>query len=143
VPRITTCQTCATTFPSRSSRARYCSDTCRSRARYARTIGHPIAAPMSDPLEVSPGAVADAIRHDLEVLGHAHTTLGLAALALAYRIDAGAESSTGLAALTRELRSCLAEARAQGDQSGDDALIEIKAKRAQRRAAAADFPVIG
>lgn len=140
--RITTCETCRTSFHSRSSRARYCSDSCRARARYARTIGRTIVAPVPDPLEAPAGALADAIRRDLEHLGHADTTLGLAALALASRIDAGAESSTGLAALTRELRSCLAEARAQGDQSGPDALIEIKAKRAQRRAAAADFPVI-
>ncbi len=142
MPRITTCQTCSATFPSRSSRARYCSDACRSRARYARTIGRTIAAPVPDRLDAFAGALADAIRRDLEHLGHADTTLGLAALALAARIDAGAESSTGLAALTRELRACLAEARAQGDAWGLDALHDIQAKRDQRRAAAADFPVV-
>jgi hypothetical protein len=142
--RVTTCQNCGTTFASRSTRARYCGDRCRSRARYTRATGRTALAPIPIDLgaDVAPGELAEAIRHELAVIGQATTSLGLAAVAIATRIDSGAESSTGLAALTRELRACLAEARAQGDLTGPDALLDIQTRRDQRRAAAADFPVV-
>jgi hypothetical protein len=61
------------------------------------------------------------------------STAGQAALALARRIDDGAESSAGLAALSRELRAALAEALSRVESQGD-ALDDLRARREARRA---------
>jgi hypothetical protein len=69
---------------------------------------------------------------ELTEAGRLQTSAGQAAVALASRIDAGAESSSGLAALTREMRAAMAEATANVAQTGD-ALDELRARREARR----------
>jgi hypothetical protein len=70
---------------------------------------------------------------ELTAAGRLQTSAGQAAIVLARRIDDGAESSSGLAALTREMSARMAEATANVVQAGD-ALDELRAKREARRA---------
>jgi len=140
-----TCATCAKGFDARSSRARYCSDKCRAKARYRRAVlgieEKPATAkpskprtPRTDPpVEVDHGVTGAVIR-ELEAAGRADSSAGRAAIALARRDDDGAESSAGLAALTRELSARMLEALAEVESTGDS-LDELRARREARRAA--------
>ena len=144
---LITCATCSTDFDARSSRARFCSAKCRTAAHYRRTkLGIPEArdpkpAPKAPAKGRKPKAQAEdfptgtlgAVIAELTAAGRLQTSAGQAAVALASRIDAGAESSSGLAALTREMRAAMAEATANVAQAGD-ALDELRAKREARRA---------
>ena len=138
------CDACGATFAARSVKARFCSDKCRSRARYRREVlGAPETTippakpkrtrkPKAEPLDSPTGALG-AVVAELTAAGRLQSSAGQAAVALASRIDAGAESSSGLAALTREMRAAMAEATANVAQAGD-ALDELRAKREARRA---------
>lgn len=64
--------------------------------------------------------------------GRASHPSGVAALAIARRIDAGPESSAGLAALAKQLQSSLDVALARVEVEADP-LDELKARREQRR----------
>ena len=134
------CDRCGQPFAPASKRARFCSVKCRTQATRARATGQPesIAKPKrtrkpkaqaADSLTGTLGAVVA----ELTAAGRLQTSAGQAAVALASRIDAGAESSSGLAALTREMRAAMAEATANVAQAGD-ALDELRAKREARRA---------
>ena len=142
---LITCASCSTDFDARSSRARFCSSKCRTAAHYRRTkLGIPETR---DPKPVpkksvkgrkpkptdSPTGTLGAVVAELTEAGRLQTSAGQAAVALARRIDDGAESSSGLAALTREMRAAMAEATANVAQAGD-ALDELRAKREARRA---------
>jgi hypothetical protein len=81
----------------------------------------------------SPTGTLGAVISELTTAGRLETSAGQAAIALATRIDEGAESSAGLAALTRELRAAMAEALANVTEAGD-ALDELRARREARRA---------
>ena len=140
---LITCATCSSDFEARSSRARFCSSKCRTAAHYRRTkLGAPEAinpppakakrTRKSKPGESPTGTLA-AVIAELTEAGRLQTSAGQAAIALATRIDAGAESSAGLAALTREMSARMAEATANVAQAGD-ALDELRAKREARRA---------
>jgi hypothetical protein len=135
----TTCARCAQTFSAKSKRARFCSVKCRTQATRARAHGQPESispkptrSPKSKPAD-SPTGTLGAVIAELTEAGRLNTSAGQAAVALASRIDAGAESSSGLAALTREMRAAMAEATANVAQAGD-ALDELRAKREARRA---------
>ena len=69
---------------------------------------------------------------ELTAAGRLDSSAGQAAVALARRIDDGAESSSGLASLTREMRAAMAEALSRVEASGD-ALDELRARREARR----------
>jgi ABC-type transporter Mla subunit MlaD len=138
------CDRCGQTFAPASKRGRFCSVKCRTQATRARATGQPesIAAkpkrtrkPKAD-AQVEPDSpigTLGAVITELTDAGRLNTSAGQAAVALASRIDAGAESSSGLAALTREMRAAMAEATANVAQAGD-ALDELRAKREARRA---------
>jgi ABC-type transporter Mla subunit MlaD len=136
------CDACGVGFQARSVKARFCSDKCRSRARYRREVLKVPESPKAKPAPKrtrkpkaadSPTGTLGAVVAELTEAGRLQTSAGQAAIALASRIDAGAESSAGLAALTRELSARMAEATANVAQAGD-ALDELRAKREARRA---------
>jgi hypothetical protein len=136
---LITCATCSTDFNARSSRARFCSAKCRTAAHYRRTkLGIPETretkpkARKPKPVD-SPTGTLGAVIAELTAAGRLQTSAGQAAIVLARRIDDGAESSSGLAALTREMSARMAEATANVVQAGD-ALDELRAKREARRA---------
>lgn len=131
------CDACGSRFTPRSSRARFCSDKCRSKARYRREVlkqpeaPKPAAKPRR---KAKDGGTLTAVTAELTAVGRLDSSAGQAAVALARRIDEGAESSSGLAALTREMRAAMAEALAHVEQAGD-ALDELRARREARRGA--------
>ena len=136
------CDRCGQPFSPASKRARFCSVKCRTQATRARAQGQPEALPSAKPKRTrkpkaepadSPTGTLGAVIAELTEAGRLQTSAGQAAVALASRIDAGAESSSGLAALTREMRAAMAEATANVAQAGD-ALDELRAKREARRA---------
>jgi hypothetical protein len=134
------CDRCGQPFAPASKRARFCSVKCRTQATRARATGQPesIAKPKrarkpKAQAEDFPAGTLGAVIAELTAAGRLQTSAGQAAVALASRIDAGAESSSGLAALTREMRAAMAEATANVAQAGD-ALDELRAKREARRA---------
>lgn len=134
-----TCARCAQPFSAKSKRARFCSVKCRTQATRARAQGQPEESPLAvkpkrtrKPKPPTSGTLA-AVVAELTDAGRLDTSAGQAAVALATRIDQGAESSSGLAALTREMRAAMAEALANVAQAGD-ALDELRARREARRA---------
>jgi hypothetical protein len=135
------CARCGKPFESRQSAARFCSKVCRNQANRARAQGQPESlAPKPKrarkpkaQTEDFPTGTLGAVIAELTAAGRLQTSAGQAAIALASRIDAGAESSSGLAALTREMRAAMAQATANVAQAGD-ALDELRAKREARRA---------
>ena len=135
------CARCGKPFQSRQSAARFCSKVCRNQANRARAQGQPESVakpkrtrkPKAQAEPDSPTGTLGAVIAELTAAGRLQTSAGQAAVALASRIDAGAESSSGLAALTREMRAAMAEATANVAQAGD-ALDELRAKREARRA---------
>ena len=136
-----TCARCGGAFDAKRPVARFCSVRCRNQASRARAQGQPESiAPPAKPKRTrkpkaadSPTGTLGAVMAELTDAGRLQTSAGQAAIALATRIDAGAESSAGLAALTRELSARMAEATANVAQAGD-ALDELRAKREARRA---------
>lgn len=139
-----TCAACSTDFDARSSRARFCSAKCRYDAHYRRTkLGLPEGptAPESPKpkrtrkpkAEAVPTGTLGAVVAELTAAGRLDSSAGQAAVALARRIDDGAESSSGLASLTREMRAAMAEALSRAEATGD-ALDELRARREARRA---------
>lgn len=139
------CDRCGGAFTAAHRRARFCSPKCRTQATRARARGESEALPprtkakgssrqkasTADATEVT--GVTSAVIAELTAAGRLHTSAGQSALALARRIDDGAESSAGLAALTREMRAAMAEATSNVAEAGD-ALDELRARREARRA---------
>ena len=135
------CSACGKRFAARSSRARFCSDKCRARARYRRAVlgisdDQPAKAEAKRKRRKASDleqGITPAVIRELEAAGRADTSAGRTAIALARRIDDGAESSAGMAALTRELSARMAEATVSAESEGD-AIDELRARREARRA---------
>ena len=127
------CVRCGDQFVAARKDVQYCSKRCRNGASRDRVAGKtaPRVKPAVSPVEVI-GATS-AVTAELTSAGRLDSTAGQAALALARRIDDGAESSAGLAALSRELRAALAEALSRVESQGD-ALDDLRARREARRA---------
>lgn len=132
------CARCAQTFTAKRKAARFCSVKCRNAAARARAAGQPesLAKPKrtrKPKAQATPTGALGAVIAELTAAGRLDSSAGQAAVALARRIDDGAESSSGLAALTREMRAAMAEALSRVEVAGD-ALDELRARREARRA---------
>lgn len=131
------CARCGSDFATRRRSAKWCSDRCRQAGARARKAGKsetPTKVRKSGAeVETLGAGVAPAVSRELELVGRLDTFAGRAAIALAMRIDDGAESSAGLAALTRELSARMSEAVADVESAGD-LIDELRARREARRA---------
>lgn len=120
-----TCAQCGKPFEARSSRAQFCSSTCRAH----KAKGQPSRAPQPDAPEQPPAGQESSVRAVLEAAGRESSPLGIACLVLARRIDGSAqETPQALAALVRELRATLAEALDGAGQAADT-VDEVGARR--------------
>lgn len=81
-----------------------------------------------------PGTVYDATLAELTAAGRVTTTLGAKALALAARIDAGADTGSALAAMVKQHDVTMAEA-VKGAQVTASPLDELRRRRDAKRAA--------
>lgn len=126
------CEVCSLEFEAARPNARYCSPAHRTQASRdrARARTQDLDAQAQD------GFVTRATRRELTEGDRADTAAGLAALALAHRIDhAERETGSSFAAVVREHRRTLADALRNLIPKGD-AVDELKRKREQRAAGA-------
>lgn len=121
------CAGCGAPLKGMSPRAKYHGAACKKRVQRGTA---PVVVPL--PERSAEGGLSAAVRAELEDVGRAGSALGVAALALAERIDSGRESGSALAALNRELRSTLAEAtRGTARSSVASMRDELAARRRQ------------
>lgn len=127
------CTRCGEQFAAARKDVRYCSKRCRNSASRDRVAGKPDVLPdLPAVMPVVSGNFGAALA-ELTAAGREDSSAGQAALTIARRMDEGAESSAGLAALSRELRAAMAEALSRVESSGD-ALDDLRARREARRA---------
>lgn len=132
------CAWCGGSFEAVRSTAKYCSSSCRAKASNAVKRGGP-AAPKAAPAPVADlpvrNTLAEAVRNELEAAERLETFLGAQAVALAGRIDAGGDTGSAVAALSKELRAVM-DAALAGAPKAADALDEL-ANRRRRKASGA------
>src|SRR5690242_9235066 len=107
---LVTCQVCSNDFETRSTRAKFCSSTCRSRShRNGGTPDQvvPLTPPADDDEEP---ALLVATRRELEAAGVAETALGQQAIELARRMTHPKAMGLSVAPISKELRSVMADA---------------------------------
>ena len=110
------CAQCRNLYDTNSPRSRYCSSTCRVRAHNARKKAAVVAELAPAPPADAPPSVAETVRAELSAVDRLTTTAGAAAMALAIRIDAQAETGAGVAALVKQLHQTMAVATADVDE---------------------------
>ena len=126
------CEQCGRGIDGKSSRARFCSSTCRAR----RAEGaEPVHVDAPRPHRTTGRQVA-AVTAELEAAGRSSSALGVAALVLAERVDGGSqETGAAFAALVKALRETLTAALAEAEASGDG-VDEIRQRRERKMARA-------
>ena len=121
------CDVCGSEFEAKRKDAKTCSATCRSNKR------NQVHAP--DPDEVGQNSLVKAMKAELEAAGKVDTVLGQLAISLAGRMSG---TTTGLAALSRELRSVTDAAigvkSSTGPTAADDGIDELRRRRDAKRA---------
>ena len=121
------CEVCDNSFEAKRKDAKTCSSTCRSNKRNQ--------VPAVDPGLVEANSLVKATRVELEAAGKVDTALGQLAISLAGRMSG---TTTGLAALSRELRSVMDAAigkpAGSGGSTGGDGIDELRARRDAKRA---------
>lgn len=116
------CIVCGRKYEARQANSRTCSATCRSRK--ARGAADPPAA--DSPL-------VRALARELEAAGKLDSLHGQQALALAARMS-GAQTSAGVASLSRELRTVMTAAIGSSSPTNADVIDELKKRRDAKRA---------
>lgn len=121
-----TCDVCGRDFEAKRRDARSCSATCRSNRRNMSTP--PTAG------QVAGNSLVKATTAELAAAGKVDTMLGQLAISLAGRMSG---TTTGLAALSRELRSVIDAAvgvKSSGVAPKADGIDELRARRDAKRA---------
>ena len=120
------CDVCGRGFEAKRRDAKACSATCRSNKRN-------MVAPL-DADEVAGNSLVKATTAELAAAGKVDTVLGQLAISLAGRMSG---TTTGLAALSRELRSVIDAAlsvKTSGAAPKADGIDELRARRDAKRA---------
>ncbi len=134
-----TCAHCGASFSGKRRTAKYCSTKCRKDANNARRrTTQPASEHEAQAAEVADlrgQGLMESVRAELTSLNKLGTTLGAQALAVAEQMAAGGETGSAMAALSRELRSIMVLASRGGESA--DSVDELKKKRDEKRAAAA------
>jgi hypothetical protein len=131
------CDSCGVEYEAKTARSRFHSATCRVRASRGVVIEMPAASRTSTTTtgSASPAVqltgVLGATYRELEAAERIETAYGQAAMVLARRIDAGRDTGSAMATMTRQLRETLAEALKGARREGSK-LDELTAKRQQR-----------
>jgi hypothetical protein len=136
------CGSCGDEFEAHHRSARYCSGRCRKRA----SRGHVMAVPdvPTDPpgppdepagaVEPPPGRLSAATRAELAAVSRVESSAGQQALMLAERLDAGQDTGSGIAALSRELRATMVVAMADAHRVESE-LDKLRRRNADWRSA--------
>ena len=135
------CEHCGKGFKAQRRTAKYCSTTCRVKAKNVRRSEGDSTAPQVVQQRAAAAADApratlvEAVESELDALGKSNTMLGAQALEMAKLIAGGGETGAAVAALSRELRAIMVLV-SRGVEQGDE-VDELKAKRDEKRQAAA------
>lgn len=103
------CDVCGQIYEAKRPTSKFCGSTCRMRASRGHVAGPPVVTLVTE-LEVGP--VESAALAQLRAVERESTTLGLAAIALAHRVDAGRDTGAGLASLVKQLEATVKAATA-------------------------------
>lgn len=124
------CAACGKAFTAESSRARYCSSSCRVRVHRGTVV--PITAGTPRPTLEGPGGVERATVAELARHDRVEQPVGVAAVLLARVLDDPATPPGAKAGAAREFRATLAEAlKGAGRESSLD---DLRRRRDARRA---------
>ncbi len=132
------CDACGSLYQPLRVSSRYCGGTCRKRAQRSGVAASKDPARAPAPRARAPrssgevSSVRAAVLAELKAAGKETSALGQQALTVASRLDAShAETGSSLAAVSKELRSLLAEAVGVAKPAGDslDMLAEQRRKR--------------
>lgn len=119
------CGVCGEPFTARTSKARFCGPTCRSRAhRRAKAPAQP-ERPVS-----APDGLVGQVRSALEAAGKLDTVTGQQALAVAVKMLTPGESGSAVAALSRDLSRLMAAVVGAGEEA--DVVDEVQRKRDEK-----------
>lgn len=124
------CVQCGKAFTAKRSTAKYCSSTCRSKASLHAPV---VVARSGRDLDAGPGLVEIHTRAELVEARADDSAMGAAALALARRIDDGAETGGILSQMVARLDVVLSTIKARAPQP-DDPLTALRARAAAKRA---------
>ncbi len=134
------CATCGTSIAERAARTRYCSTTCRTRAKRARDANRQSATVSTLPGPGSLGAIEIRVVAELSA-PQLDSSLGQMAVLAARQLDGGHDGASAMASLMRRLEQMLDTLRAervaseaQADADADDPFAFL-ARRAEERAA--------
>lgn len=105
---------------------RYCSERCSKKARRQQAVV-PLRTP--DAPRTERPSLAASVLKDLQAAGKESSTLGVAALLLAERLDGGQEPGSMHTQLNKELRATLAEALKGSAKSSVTAMRDELAER--------------
>lgn len=124
-----TCDSCGRAYTAQRRTSKFCSSGCRVRfGRGARKPAEVVALGRH-----SDGPLEGAALVELGAAERTATAAGQAALALARRIDTDRDTGAAVAALTREFRATMAEAKS-GARLALSPLDELRARRLKRLA---------
>lgn len=131
------CQACGSTFAATRTTAKYCGPTCRKRASRRGSVDTtPSSAPEVGAAVEGSGLLA-AVRDELQALGALEGVEGQAAVQLATRMQNPQESGQAVAALSDKLLAAMRHIRAKSAPVVQDEVGTARARREEKRRAAA------
>lgn len=130
------CDSCGKAYTAKTARSRFCSTACRVRASRGVVVPIETKAPTSRSTKEASASpelvgVLGATYRELDAAERLETAYGQAAMVLARRIDAGRDTGSAMATMTRQLRETLAEALKGARREGSK-LDELTERRRQR-----------
>ena len=132
------CACCGGDFEAKRKTAKWCSAECRQKGYRRREAGLPenvvTLGVVPEPDVVRGGALYTATFTELAVAGREKTALGVAALALAERIDQGADTGSSLATAVKQLAATL-EVATKGARRAETELDRVRQARDAKREA--------
>ena len=128
------CDVCQKPYEAKRPSSKFCSDTCRQRAKRSPGVVTPIVPLPTPSVALDAGAVYAATLGALIAVDQQSSPLGTISLAMASRMDASTmDTGSSFAALARELRASLAAALDDAVVV-DDPLDQVKQRRDAQRA---------
>lgn len=124
------CGVCGEPFTARTSKARFCGPTCRSRAHRRAKSGEPARPTQPVQSASAPDGLVGQVRSALEAAGKLDTVTGQQALAVAAKMLAAGESGSAVAALSRDLSRLMAAVVGAGEEA--DVVDEVQRKRDEK-----------
>ena len=121
------CEGCGSSIDGMGVRARFCGSNCRANAAKRRSKAVSVVAQGPAGASDEAGSVYAATLAELSDAGRADGALGAKCLAMARRIDLGADTGSALAALVRQHDATMAEA-VKGAQLARTPLDELRAR---------------